>query len=406
MSKPGPLTGETIGRYAFGDRVGKGASSHVYVAKDRHLRRRVAVKVFLKEFLNSPARFRRVEREARIHARLEHPHIVRVYDLIQHDGQLFLVLRFVKGMDLRDVLACRRGPLEVDELNGYLRQIFEGVGYAHSRGVVHLDLKPHNILVTSAGEALIMDFGVACMVQQQKASPDKLVAGSPAYMAPEQAQGRYTDARTDIYSMAMTIYELLAARHPFEDAKTLKEVLNWQVRRVPRPIAEVTPGIPRHLSDALSRALAKKPRERFRSCKEFAEALQIFGTPGFNQIPDSSDQRWDPRGNIALPARVITGSGMAFVDAETLNLSASGVALRMKQPPSRGAKVQLRLELPDDPGEPLTVRSEVMWVRRDEDCPEYFVGLRFLDIDTDGQARVGAVVRDVLVMAEDSPTTG
>ena len=406
MSKPGPLTGETIGRYAFEGRVGKGASSHVYVAKDRHLRRRVAVKVFLKEFLNSPARFRRVEREARIHARLEHAHIVRVYDLIEHDGQLFLVLRYVKGMDLRDLAARRRGPLEVDELNGYLRQIFEGVGYAHSHGVVHLDLKPHNILVTAGGEALIMDFGVACMVQQQKSSPDKLVAGSPAYMAPEQAQGRYTDARTDIYSMAMTIYELLAARHPFEEAKTLKEVLNWQVRRVPRPLSEVTPGIPRHVSDALGRALAKKPRDRFRSCREFAEALQIFGTPGFNQIPESSDQRWDPRGSIALPVRVITGSGMAFVEAESLNLSASGLALRMKQPPSRGAKVQLRLELPDDPETPLTVPAEVMWVRKDKDTAEYFVGVRFTSIDAEAQVGVGEVVRDVLVLAGDSPTTG
>ena len=402
MGENGPLTGERVGRYVLSERVGKGASSHVYRAKDRHLKRRVAIKVFLKEFLNSPARFKRVEREARIHARLEHAHIVRVYDLIEHDGLLFLVMRYVEGADLRDLLARRRGPLEVTEINGYLRQIFEGVGHAHSRGIVHLDLKPHNILVTREGLALIMDFGVACMVQHQKSSPDKMVAGSPAYMAPEQAQGRFTDARTDIYSMAMTIYELLAGRHPFEEARTLKEVLNWQVRRVPPRLDEVAGDIPPYVAEAVALALSKKPRDRFRSCREFAEALQIFGTPGFNQIPDEVDQRWDPRGSIALPARVITGSGMAFVQAETVNLSARGVAIRMAHRPTRGAMVKLQMEMPDDPAKPLALGAEVMWVSPDEDTGEFLVGLRFANIDPATQQRVREVVRDVLVLAEEA----
>ena len=397
MSEAGPLTGEIIGRYSFEQRVGKGASSHVYRARDGHLKRYVAVKVFLREFLNSPARFKRVEREARIHARLEHPYIVRVYDLIEHDAQLFLVLRYVHGKDLRDLLAERKGPLDPAELTGYLRQVFEAVGHAHALGVAHLDLKPHNILVTAEGQALIMDFGVACMVQHQKAKAGKLVAGSPAYMAPEQAQGRYTDGRTDIYSLGMTMYELLAGRHPFEAAQTLKEVLNWQVSRTPEPLGDVAPGVPKGVAKAVMRALAKHPRDRFRTCREFAEAVRIPGTPGFLQQTSESDKRWDPRGTITLPARVLTGSGMAFVDAETENLSASGVALRMKHRPTRGAKVQLELVLPDE-DMPLATRAEVMWVTRDETTGGYLVGMKFADLDLEARQRIATVVRDILVM--------
>jgi len=438
MAANGELSGRTIKRYRFEEAIGEGASSEVYRATDLHLRREVAVKAIGPEFLEAPGRTRQILREARIHARLEHVNVVRVYDLLKVEGYLFLVMRLLKGLSLRDILEQRGAPLEPKEVVGYARQFLRGVGFAHSMGIVHLDLKPHNIQITPAGEALIMDFGVARMLEERRRTATGMVAGSPAYMAPEQAQGLYTDARSDIYSIGMTLYELLAGRHPFVQARSVKEVLGWQIERVPPRLSEVARDVPAEVERAVMRALRKEPSKRFRSCREFSRTLRTAWyyqqqardrgkerlveevlSPEPSSHDDAqelaagetvpvryekpSERRWDPRGAVLLFARVIAGGGMAFVNGEVINLSASGLALRMPYRPSRGASVQVEFDPPNakDAG-PIRAVSDVVWVRRTQGGEDYEVGLRFSEITDEDRRRVADLVRDKLVLGDES----
>jgi serine/threonine protein kinase len=418
MAEEGSLSGQTIKRYRFEERVGEGASADVYRAHDLHLRRDVAVKAISPEFLSSPGRMKQILREARIHARLEHVNIVRVYDLLKVDGHLFLVLRLLKGLSLRDIMEQRNGPMEPREAVGYARQYLRGVGFAHSMGIVHLDLKPHNIQITPAGEALIMDFGVARMIEGRTRTSAGMVAGSPAYMAPEQAQGLYTDARTDIYSLGMTLYEQLAGRHPFVTARSVKEVLNWQIERTPPSIGDKVADVPRAVDRAVMRALAKDPARRFRSCREFSHALQLAWRRSRQPVPSveapaavevapepenepeltEQERRWDPRADLELPARLVAGGGMAFVNGTVTNLSANGLAVLMPYRPSRGAGMQVEVDLPADDGTVVVRASaDVVWVKRGNG-EDFLVGLRFNQIEDADRRRIADSVRERLVM--------
>ncbi len=443
MAEAGSLTGETLKRYRFEERIGEGASSEVYRAHDLHLRRDVAVKVISESFLSTPGRMKQILREARLHARLEHVNIVRVYDLLRIEGKLLLVLRLLKGLSLKNIAEQRCGPMEPREAYGYARQFLRGTAYAHSMGIVHLDLKPQNIQVTPAGEALIMDFGVARMMEDRDRLTGGKVAGSPAYMAPEQAQGLYTDARADIYSLGMTLYELLAGRHPFVNARSVKEVLNWQIERMPPPLTDVISDVPPEIERAVMKSLAKKPARRFKSCRDFALALRggwrrtlrapkvevetpgkpeetpppvvepppvtpVDGpTPEVAAQPETSDEsvedrRWDPRGYLSLPVRIVAGGGMAFVNGEALNVSASGMAVRMPYRASRGASVQVEVDLPPSlNAPPITALADVVWVRNLDDGDDFKVGLRFTKITDADRRQLADLVRDHLVLGDE-----
>ena len=451
MVEEGSLTGQTLRRYRFEERVGEGASSEVYRAHDLHLRRDVAVKVISESFLSSPGRMKQILREARIHARLEHVNIVRVYDLLRIEGKLLLVLRLLRGLSLKSIAEQRCGPMEPREAYGYARQFLRGTAYAHSMGIVHLDLKPQNIQITPAGEALIMDFGVARMMEDRNRLTGGKVAGSPAYMAPEQAQGLYTDARADIYSLGVTLYELLAGRHPFVNARSVKEVLNWQIERMPPPLSDVVPDVPPEMERAVMMALAKKPARRFKSCRDFALALRaarrwsqagtsperIAAKPADERVtkpiekpiekpvekpverptpePDLApppidaaaasreesveDRRWDPRSHVPLPVRIVAAGGMAFVNGEAINISASGMAVRMPYRATRGASVQVEIDLPPAlNAPPITALADVVWVRTLDDGDDYQVGLRFSRIADEDRRLLADVVRDHLVL--------
>ena len=451
MAEEGPLTGQILKRYRFEERIGEGASSEVYRAHDLHLRRDVAVKVISESFLSTPGRMKQILREARIHARLEHVNIVRVYDLLRIDGKLLLVLRLLQGLSLKNIAEQRCGPMEPREAYGYARQFLRGTAYAHSMGIVHLDLKPQNIQVTPAGEALIMDFGVARMMEDRNRLTGGKVAGSPAYMAPEQAQGLYTDARADIYSLAMTLYELLAGRHPFVNARSVKEVLNWQIERMPPPLSDVVSDVPPEMERAVMKALAKKPARRFKSCRDFALSLRgawrrtrhaprvdtpvepvripvqpvetVAPPPATTPPPVTpveeptsvasalppaeeeavEDRRWDPRGYLSLPVRIVAGGGMAFVNGEAMNVSATGMAVRMPYRASRGASVQVEIDLPPTMNAPpITALADVVWVRNLDDGDDFKVGLRFSKITDEDRRLLADLVRDHLVLgAED-----
>jgi serine/threonine protein kinase len=407
MPREGRLVGKKIDRYRFQQLVGRGSSGEVYRAHDVRLRRDVAIKAFDPDLVRDPNIFERFLKEARIQARLEHSNIVPIYDLLEHRRRLCLVMRFVRGENLRRVIEQRRAPLDPREAIDLLRQVLEGVGFAHSKGVIHQDLKPHNIQVTPAGEALLVDFGVACLVGERKEGRSKAI-GTPAYMSPEQVEGRYVDSRTDIYSLGMSLYQLVTAHHPFEDAQDLDQILGWQSSREPLPPSYFVPTMPRGLERAIMQAVSKSARDRFRNCREFAEALGV----ALEQDAaggDPEDVRWDPRADIVVPARVRIAGGSDFQPARTVDLSAGGAAMRMRQPPPPSTPIVVEIYLPAAAeNEPSVVSADavIVWVSGEKGRDTVGAGVRFTKLSDMDRERIGAVVREALVLGGESSLFG
>ena len=268
----------------LGDEVGRGATSLVYRAMDRRHGRPVAVKVFRPggAMELGPDRFLR---EIRLAAGLQHPHILPVYDSGVADGVRFYVMPYVEGESLRQRLA-RTGPLPVDEALRIAREVADALGYAHSHGVVHRDIKPENILLQGR-HAVVADFGVALALGEAPpdgaGTPPKddgrltavgMIVGSPAYMSPEQASGdAAVDGRSDIYSLGCVLYEMLAGAAPFEGLSP-REIVARRFLGPPTPLHERRSGVPARVSDAVQRALAVDPAERFERAEDFAAALR------------------------------------------------------------------------------------------------------------------------------------
>ncbi len=397
MNAPAPLTGVTVGRYRFKERIGGGATADVYRAIDTHLDRKVAIKAVKQSVLADPERTRLVLKEARIQACLEHAAIVRIYDLVHTDDQLFLVMRLVRGRSLDRLLRDRGGPLRVREALHYLAQVLRGVGHAHDHGVVHRDLKPHNIQVTPAGDALVMDFGIAQSTSDEGAShTDSTVAGSPAYMAPEQILGQYSDARGDIYALGIILYQLVSAHHPFEKARSVRDMLRMHVRSRPRPPSAHVDGLHDIIDAAILRALSKDPVDRFRSCAEFAQALAL--ETGVDRS-SPSDRRWDPRVDHRSQVQIATAGGLAYIRGTMRDISAGGMSLIAEQRLRPGGRVEVLWSIDDDLDAPeLRLDSVVSWCRPDGGGRDHVSGLEFVDLDERTRRRIADFVRDLLVL--------
>ncbi|MBI2537255.1 MAG: protein kinase, partial [Gemmatimonadetes bacterium] len=253
--------------------VGRGGMATVYQAEDVRHRRSVALKVLLPELAVAigPERFLR---EIGIAARLQHPHILPLYDSGEVEGCLYYVMPFVEGESLRDRLA-KEGRLPLEEAVRIAREVADGLAYAHERGVVHRDIKPENILL-SAGHVVIADFGIARAVDAAGGTAithTGMVMGTPAYMSPEQSFGECTvDQRSDIYSLACVLYEMLASEPPFA-APTAQAMIAQRVSSPAPHITAVMPAVPASLDDVLARALATDAADRYSAAAEFGDAL-------------------------------------------------------------------------------------------------------------------------------------
>ncbi len=211
------LTGEVFGdRYAIQRRIARGGMADVYVARDRLLDREVAVKVLFPEFSKDEASVERFRREAQAAANLNHPNIVGVYDWGERDATYFIVMEYVEGRTLAQILTTE-GQLHPDRAADVASDIADGLGYAHRHGVVHRDVKPGNVLVTRDGEVKVTDFGIALAGQRDDGDLTKAgsVMGTATYFSPEQAQGDPVDARSDLYSLGCVLYQMLTGRPPF-----------------------------------------------------------------------------------------------------------------------------------------------------------------------------------------------
>ena len=207
-------------------------------------------------------------REIRLLASLSHPHIARLNTAFQHEDQIAMVMEFIEGEDLYFKLHSPWPKRAMEGIN-YVRQVLSALVYAHARGVIHRDIKPSNIMITREGEAKLLDFGMAFQSADMSHTRPGYVLGSLHYMSPEQVRGERVDARSDLYSTGVTLYEILTGRRPF-DGKTEYEVMTGHLREAPKRPAELNPSIPDNVSQAILRALAKDATQRFQTASRIS----------------------------------------------------------------------------------------------------------------------------------------
>jgi len=276
-------------RYLIEREIGSGGMAIVYVAKDLRHERRVAVKVLRPEIAAALGR-ERFLREIRIAAKLNHPHILPLYDSGEADGFLFYVMPFEEGQSLRQTLISE-GELPVPKVVRLLRDVVDALVYAHAMGVVHRDIKPANVML-SGRHALVTDFGVAKAVTEATGR-DQLTTvgvaiGTPTYMAPEQAVGDdQVDHRADIYAVGILAYELLAGRTPFQGT-TPQMILSAHVTQIPEPVTKFRESTPPELAQVVAKCLEKKPADRWQSADELLLRLEALGTPSGGMTPSET----------------------------------------------------------------------------------------------------------------------
>ncbi len=259
------------GRYSIDRELGRGGMGVVYLAREVHLDRLVAIKLLPPEKAGLAGLRDRFLREARLAAKLSHPHIIPIHAVDEVDGFVFYVMSFVDGETLHQRVRSR-GPVSSSDGARILREVAWALAHAHAQGLVHRDVKPDNILIeASTGRALVADFGIAAAVGD--AAGDG-VSGTPEFMSPEQALGGEIDARSDLYGLGATAFYAFTGRFPFEGS-TATEVLAKQVTEVPPPLASLGMSVPRKLAALVDRCLAKDPAQRPASAEQLAEQLGV-----------------------------------------------------------------------------------------------------------------------------------
>lgn len=261
---------ERIGPYRVIQRLGAGGMGEVLLAHDDRLDRLVAIKRLHDRDAATPQRRERFRREARILARLNHPAIVQIHDVLDQDAHEYLVMEYVEGQTLRE--RCEAGPITVSEALGIAHEVALGMAAAHDVGIIHRDLKAENVLLTRAGRGKLTDFGIAKLAGEDRVTADGAVIGTFRAMSPEQALGQPIDHRSDLFSFGVLLYEVLADESPFRAATpflTMQRLVMGELR----PIAELMPSIPRDLASLIRQLLAKEPLLRPRDFHEVADAL-------------------------------------------------------------------------------------------------------------------------------------
>ncbi len=260
------------GRYELGPKLGSGGMAEVYLARDRRLGRQVAIKVLLPRYTEDERFIARFRREAEAAAALAHPGVVSVHDSGTDDGVPYIVMEYVPGQTLREVLS-REGRLPPARAVEVALQVVEALGYAHSKGIVHRDVKPGNVMITPEGRVKVMDFGIARAISGETITQTATVLGTANYLSPEQAEGREVDHRSDLYSVGVLLYEMLTGRPPFTGENPVS-VAYAHVREAPVPPRRINPDISPALEAVVMKALAKNPANRYQSAQEMKEDLE------------------------------------------------------------------------------------------------------------------------------------
>lgn len=268
------MEGKILGnRYELLCRVGTGGMAVVYKAKDKILNRFVAVKILREEFKENEEFIRRFNVESQAAASLSHQNIVQIYDVGEEDGLHYIVMEYLEGKTLKEYMNEKGGKLPWREAANFSMQICRALEHAHSKHVVHRDIKPQNIIMTEEGKLKVADFGIARAANNTTTVNSTAAAvGSAHYLSPEQARGGYTDCRSDIYSLGVVMYEMFTGRLPF-DADTGVSVIMQHLHEQPEPPCSVNPEIPRGIEAIILKAMNKEQRLRYDNAKDILDDL-------------------------------------------------------------------------------------------------------------------------------------
>ena len=305
------MIGGTVGKYQITEHIGSGGMGDVYLATDTALDRRVALKFLPQRFARDADARQRFQREAKALATLNHPNIVTVHDVGEHDGVPFIAMEYLQGQSLRQLIDA--DDISVERVLDIASQIAEGLAEAHKSDVVHRDIKSENIIVLASGRVKIMDFGLATWRGVTKVTEEGSTVGTMAYMSPEQAEGKQVDQRTDLWSLGVILYEMLTGRLPFE-GEHHAAIVYALVHDMPHPIARYRSDCPDELQAIVSKALEKDPEVRYQSARgvlsDLTRLRRVSGSSTITQVPlpvaKSSRSRLPLIGSVVAAAAIVT----------------------------------------------------------------------------------------------------
>jgi serine/threonine-protein kinase len=279
-------SGSALGEYDILGEVGAGGIGKVYKARHRISQRLEALKVLQQDQVGTPEMVERFVREIRVLASLNHPNIAALHTAFRHEDRLVMVMEYVEGEALSS--QCQAGRVSIPQAVEYIRQVLLALVYAHERGVIHRDIKPSNILIIGqpSPTAKLLDFGLAVSGRDPSFTASGTILGSLYYMSPEQVRGERVDARSDLYSLGVTFYEIVSGRRPFE-GNSQYEILDGHLRQQPTPPTEINPRVSPRLAGVILKALVKDPGARYQSAAEFLRVLEAY-------IAESSGTKLDP----------------------------------------------------------------------------------------------------------------
>jgi serine/threonine-protein kinase len=272
-------------RYQLARVLGGGGMAEVYLARDRKLDRDIALKVLPHRYACDPESVERFRREAGAAARLNHPHIVQIYDWGEAAGTYYISMEYVSGRSLKEVIR-EEGSLPFEKIVSVATQVLDALAFVHAAGFVHRDIKPQNILLDDRGRAKVADLGIVRAADSGGMTAKGSILGTAQYLSPEQAQGQTATPASDLYSLGAVMYEMATGRPPFAGENPVALALQ-HVGEPPEPPSRLRPGLPAALEEVILRALAKAPGERWTSAQEFADAL---AATNFGDAPDGSDE--------------------------------------------------------------------------------------------------------------------
>jgi len=265
------MIGNVVGSYKITEKIGEGGMGAVFKGIDMMLEREVAIKALRPELASQPEIVERFRTEAVTLAKLNHPNIATLFSFLRQGEDFFMVMEFVRGQTL-DSLVRRSGAMTCDKAIGLFCQALEGIDHAHRMGIIHRDIKPANMMLTESGTLKVMDFGIARVLGTSRMTRQGNIVGTIAYMSPEQVRGQETDARSDIYSLGILLYEMVTGRVPFSSDSEY-DLMRMQIESAPQPPRVFSAQIPQSVERAIMRALAKRADARFQGASEFRQSL-------------------------------------------------------------------------------------------------------------------------------------